>query len=77
MKDVQRTRDQLRLTFPLVPRPATQVIKDFDLSTNKFGISYGTVIIDKKGIVRFVHDSSNELEYPSVSEILRVLQKIR
>ena len=76
-QDVRRTHDQLKLTYPLVPMPVSQVIKDFGLSTDQYGICYGTVIIDKTGVVRFVHDSTNENNRTSVSEIRRVLQDMR
>jgi len=77
VKDVQRTREQLKLTYSLIPRPITKLIEDFELSKNRFGISYSTVIIDKKGIVRFVHDSSSEFDYPSISKLISVLQQVR
>jgi peroxiredoxin len=76
-RDVRRTHDQLKLSYSLVPTPVSQVIKDFGLSTDQYGTSYGTVIIDKTGVVRFVHDSINENNRTSVSEIRRVLQDIR
>jgi peroxiredoxin len=76
-RDVRRIHDQLKLTYPLVPAPITQVIKDFGLSINRYGTSYGTVIIDTSGVVRFVHDSTNEDSRLSVSEIRRLLQEIQ
>ena len=76
-RDVRRTHDQLKLTYPLVPAPLTQVIKDFGLSTDQYGTSYGTVIIDKNGVVRFVHDSTNENNRTPVPQIRRILQEIK
>jgi peroxiredoxin len=76
-RDVRRTRDQLKLTYPIIPAPITKVIKDFDLPTNRSGVSFGTVIIDKNSIVRFVDNSTNESNRTSVAEIRRVLQEIR
>ena len=76
-RDVRRTRDQLKLTYPLIPAPIEKVIKDFGLPTNRGGASFGTVIIDKNGIVRFVDGSINESVRASVADIRRVLQEIR
>jgi peroxiredoxin len=75
--DVQRARDQLKLTYPTTAAPIQSVIKDYELWTNQYGISYGTVIIDKNGVVRFVDNSVNEYNRTSVSQIRRVLQDIR
>ncbi len=75
--DVRRTHDQLKLTFPLVPMPLTRVIKDFGLSTDQYGVCYGTVIIDRDGVVRFVHDSTNENFRTSASQIRQILNEIK
>ncbi len=73
-EDVRRTHALLKLTYPLVPMPLAQVIQDFGLSTDQWGTSYATVIIDKLGIVRFVHDSTNANYRIAVSIILHRLQ---
>ncbi len=75
--DVRRTHEQLKLSYPLIPMPVMQVIKDFGLSTDRYDVSYGTVIIDKNRVVRFVHDSTNENLRTSVSQILQTLQEIK
>ena len=76
-RDVRRTREQLKLTYPVIPAPITKVITDFDLPTNRGGASFSTIIIDKNSIVRFVDKSTDEFARTSVAEIRRVLQEIR
>jgi peroxiredoxin len=75
--DVQRTHDQLKLTYPTIAAPIQSVIKDYELSTTQYGTSYATVIIDKNGVVRFVDNSTDEHNRASVSQIRRLLQDIR
>jgi alkyl hydroperoxide reductase subunit AhpC len=76
-KDVRGIRDQLKLTYPIVPAPITKVIKDFDLTTDRNGTTYGTVIIDKNSVIRFIHNSTDASVRTPVAEIRRVLQEIR
>jgi len=62
---------------PTHSTPINKVIKDYDLWTDRPGVSYGTVIIDKSGTVRLHHNSVDGANRTSVAEIQRVLREIK
>ena len=77
--DVERTKSSLGITFPLIPKPNRKVAEDFGVEYNytpSGGAAYGTIIIDKKGTIRF--KSLDELHFrTSTSKIIKELQGIQ
>ena len=66
--DVESTKSVYKITYTLVPTPNRKVVE-------KFGVvdeSYGFIIIDKKGRVRYKDISLGGMQH-SVTEIIREL----
>ena len=82
-KDVEKTKRELEITFTLIPKPNRKVAEDFGVWSKSHNVALATIIIDKKGRIRF-----KEIGKPfwinlpaagsrtSVSEIIRQLQGI-
>ena len=64
--DVERTRNDLNITFTLIPTPNSQVANDFGVNT------YDTIIIDKNGIIR----SQVGQVFPTASSTIKKLQAL-
>ncbi len=75
--DVNQTRQRLGISFPMIPAPVTDVIKAYGLSTDRNGTSYGTVIIDKNGSLRLIHNSTSSNIRLSLKEIQETLKEIQ
>ena len=74
--DVEKTKSSLGITFTLIPTPNRKVVLDFGLKYGTGGSAYGTIIIDKKGTIRF--KSPDELHFrTSTSKIIKELQGIQ
>ena len=71
-KDVELTRKSLGITYTLIPTPNRKVGQDFNLTYDK-GAAFATIIIDKKGSIRYRGDDSWDRR-TSVSRIIRELQ---
>jgi alkyl hydroperoxide reductase subunit AhpC len=51
--DVKSTKNGLGITYTLIPTPNRKVVEDFGVASGSGGAAYGTVIIDKKGHIRY------------------------
>ena len=60
-QDVSRMRDNMGITFTLIPKPSRKVAKAFDVWNESGHYATATVIIDKKGRIRFmqIYESAN------------------
>jgi peroxiredoxin len=52
-KDVKSTKRDLGITYTLIPTPNRNAVKDFGVPYGSGGAAYGTIILDKKGYIRF------------------------
>jgi hypothetical protein len=76
--DVLRTRASLKITYPMIPKPSSgTIVKSFQLPTKTGGASFATVVIDKRGTIRFVDDSTDERYRPALGTIKQVLTSIK
>ena len=74
--DVEKTKSSLGITFTLIPTPNRKVVLDFGLKYGHGGSAYGTIIIDKKGRIRY--KSLNEwTSFTKTSKIIKELQAIQ
>ena len=64
--DVEITKNDLNITFTLIPTPNRQVANDFGVNT------YDTIIIDKNGIIR----SQVGQVFPTASSTIKKLQAL-
>jgi peroxiredoxin len=64
------------LPFIGLPDPAHTVLKRFGQEVNlfKFGRMPAQVVIDKKGLARFVHYGHNAADIPANEEVLKLLE---
>ena len=74
-KDVEKSKKSLELTYHLIPKPNRDVVEKYKLQYDSSGAAYATIIIDKKGVVRFksIDSSSSRV---STSKIIKELQGI-
>ena len=72
-QDVEKSKRNLELTYILIPTPNGKVVEDYGLNYDSSGGSYGTIIIDKKGDIRFKSVDKWNVR-TSVSRIIRELQ---
>ena len=73
--DVKSTKRDLGITYTIIPTPNRKVVEDFGVAYGSSGAAFGTIIIDKKGHIRF--KSGDEWNNrTSSSTIIRELQGI-
>ena len=75
-KDVEKSKRVLEITYILIPMPNGEIAKEYGLKYDSFGAAYATIILDKKGQIRF----KSVEEYAtrtSVSRIIKELQGIQ
>ena len=76
-EDVQKTRNQLGITFTLVPVPNRKVAEDFGVYNPERKRAIATLILDKEGLIRLKYVSRNENDRPNFSKIIKILQDIK
>ena len=50
---MERTKSALGITYTLIPTPNRKVVLDFGLEYSTGGGAFSTIIIDKKGRIRY------------------------
>ncbi len=74
--NVEKTKSSLGITYTLIPTPNRKVVLDFGLKYGDGAAAYGTIIIDKNGIIRFKSlDKFTSLT--KASKIIKELQVIQ
>ena len=74
--NVEKTKTSLGITYTLIPTPNRKVVLDFGLKYGDGGAAYGTIIIDKKGLIRF-KSLDKWTSLTKTSEIIKELQVIQ
>ena len=74
--NVEKTKSSLGITYTLIPTPNRNVVLDFGLKYGDGGSAYGTIIIDKKGLIRF-KSLDKWTSLTKTSEIIKELQVIQ
>jgi len=74
-QDVEKIKRILGLTFTLIPKPSQKVAEDFGVWNRYRNRAVATIVIDKKGRIRF-REVSNSDDRTSASKIIRELQGI-
>lgn len=75
-QDVEKSKRVLEITYILIPKPNGKIAEEYGLKYDSFGAAYATIILDKKGQVRF----KSVEEYAtrtSASRIIKELQGIQ
>ena len=77
-EDFQKFWEKKDMPFIGLADPSHEVAKQYDQEVNllKFGRIPAQMIIDKDGILRFVHYSNSMSDIPNNQEILKKLKKI-
>ena len=75
-EDVKSTKKFLGITFTLIPTPNKEIIDAFGIRyAPRSNAAFGTIIIDKKGRIRFKSQEEYNLR-TSASRIIKELQGI-
>ena len=76
-EDVKQVKRVYGITFPLIPKPNRKTAEDLGIWNRHKGYAIGTIIIDKKGRIRFrdVYDADDRYR-TSPERIIRELQGI-
>ncbi len=74
-QDVDKSKSLLGLTFTLIPKPNKKVAEDFGVWPKYMSRAIATIIIDKKGIIRF-KEVSKSTHRTSAPKIISELQDI-
>ena len=74
-QDVENSKSLLGLTFTLIPKPNRKVAEDFGVWPKYMDRAVATIIIDKKGIIRF-KEVSKSTHRTSAPKIINELQGI-
>ncbi len=75
--DVQRVRTELGISFPLIPAPVRQAAETYGVWNHQKNAAFGTVIIDKAGVVRYQRFGQDEYDRPSVLDIFSSLRNVK
>jgi alkyl hydroperoxide reductase subunit AhpC len=73
-RDLALSLLELELSFFMVAAPVRQVAEAYGVWNKQRNTSFGTVIVDKSGIVRFHRFGRDEHDRPSLLEILTMLR---
>ena len=74
---VRGTTKGWRLSFPLLPDPAYRVIRLYGVYNPRNRLAHPvTVILDKRGTVRWVFRGKSYVERPDAAVVLREFRKI-
>ncbi len=77
-RDAERTAKALKLTFPVLPGPHQKLAEEYGVWNPKRGWAIGTFIVDKSGVVRFLHQPSGGVEdRPKADQVLKALQDLK
>jgi peroxiredoxin len=74
-QDVEKTKKNLELTYILIPTPNRNVGEKYKLKYNFSGAAHATIIIDRKGFMRFKSDDDHAT-LTSATKIIKELQGI-
>jgi peroxiredoxin len=74
-EDVEKSKRILEITYILIPKPNRKVVEEYGLKYNSSGEAYATIIIDKKGHVRF-KGADDRATRTTPSKIITELQGI-
>lgn len=74
-QDAMKMKRHLGLTYTLIPKPNRKVAEDFGVWNRYRSRAVATIVIDKKGRIRFI-EASNSDHRTSASKIISVLQGI-
>ena len=75
-QNVEKSKRNLELTYTLIPTPNRNVVEEYKLQYDSLcGGAYGTIIIDKKGFMRF-KSNDDRATRTSPSKIIKELQGI-
>jgi peroxiredoxin len=75
-KDVEKSKRVLEITYILIPMPEGKIVEEFGLKYDSFGAAYATILLDKKGQVRFKRVEQYATR-TSASTIIKELQGIQ
>lgn len=75
--DVERIRRELGISFQLIPAPVRQIADTYGVWNYQKNAAFGTVIIDKVGVVRFHRFGQDEYDRPSLIEFISSLRSIK
>jgi peroxiredoxin len=75
-QDVKKSKEILEITYILIPKPNRKIVEKYGLKYNSSGEAYATVIVDKKGHIRFKSDEEYETR-TNTSRIIKELQLIQ
>jgi peroxiredoxin len=77
-KDAERMADRLQLTFPVLGDPAREIYRNYGLS--KVLGAYqrsGTFLIDKQGILRYMHQVTNPQASVDKTTLISEIKKLQ
>ena len=74
-QDVEKSKRVLKITYTLIPKPNRKVAEDFGVWPRYMNRAVATLIIDKKGRIRFKEVSKSTYR-TSASKIVKELQGI-
>jgi len=75
-KSEEKTKKALNLTVTLIPGPERKTAEAYGVWNKKWQLAIATVIVDKQGVIRFVHEGSSNTDRPSASEIINKLKEM-
>jgi len=74
-QDVERIKRHLGLTFTLIPKPNKKVAEDFGVWNPYRNRAVATIVIDRKGRIRFI-EASNSDDRTGAAKVIKELQRI-
>jgi peroxiredoxin len=74
---VERTRDALKILFPLIPGPNRKLAEDYGVFNPRWNYAIATLVVDKTGVVRFEHIAANDEDRPNAAKVIEVLRGLR
>ncbi len=71
---MNKTTRELGIRYRLISDPKRRIIKDFGVLHPREGIARpATVIIDRNGVVRYVHVGKYPSDRPTVQQVMQAL----
>ena len=72
----EKTKKAFNITFTIIPGPERKTAEAFGVWNNTRQLAIATVIVDKSGVIRFIHEGVSDFDRPNASDVIKKLKEI-
>lgn len=72
----KKTKKAFNITFTIIPGPERKTAEAFGVWNNTRQQAIATVIVDKSGVIRYIHEGVSDFDRPNASDVIKKLKEI-